>query len=148
MALNPAQVRTVAAWRFEDARSLWRTGLPKHMNGAVYLGGLVVDCLLKARLLEKHPYLSGADTSKLPPKDRFRWALIFRSHDLEAMLAELPDVIRRLQSVSPLHASGLDTMLKSACSRWTIHVRYLTKRLDPQEAQDFLEQVEELKRWL
>lgn len=146
--MTPGQARAVAAWRYADARCLWRSGLIAHMNGAVYLGGLVLDCLLKARLLEKHPVLGSSLPDKLPAEQKRRWNLIYRSHDLEAMLSDLPDVVLRLQNSSVLSAPRLDMMLKSACSRWSIHVRYLPKRVDAAEAEEFLEQVEELKRWL
>lgn len=113
-----------------------------------YLGGLVLDCLLKACLLEKHPGLNGAAFADLPPDGQRRWNLVFRSHDLEGLLVELPDLVRRLHDSSAISGDRLDTMLKRACSRWSIHVRYLPKRLDASDADEFLEQVEELKRWL
>ncbi|HMN40663.1 MAG TPA: hypothetical protein PKE29_07430 [Phycisphaerales bacterium] len=146
--LTPGQARTVAAWRFDDARRLWQSGMAKHMNGAVYLGGLALDCLLKARLLEKHPALRSTLPENLAQRERARWNLVYRTHDLEAIVGELPDVTRRLQDASVFGAPRLDTMLKSACSRWSIHVRYLPKRVDAAEADEFLRQVEELRRWL
>jgi hypothetical protein len=88
-----------------------------------------------------------ADRGTLGPADAHRWNLIFRYHDLEAIVAELPETVLRLQSIS-VGPPRLDTMLKSACSRWSIHVRYLAKRVDSWDAEQFLEQVEELRKWL
>jgi hypothetical protein len=146
--LSPGQARTVASWRYDDARRLWQSGLVKHMNGEVYLGGLVLDCLLKARLLEKHPVLGSVAPQRLSAEFQHRWNLVYRTHDLEALLVELPDLNHLLQNASIEAAPRLDIMLKSACSRWSIHVRYLPKRVDVAEAHEFLEQVKELKRWL
>src|SRR5690349_1126490 len=97
--LSPSQARTVAGWRLDDARCLRNTGLPKHMNGAVYLAGLVLDCLLKAHLLEKYRYLAWADQAVLGRADLRRWNLIYRLHDLDGLLAELPDLLTFLQGV-------------------------------------------------
>ncbi len=128
--LTPGQARTVAAWRYDDARRLWDSGLLKRMNGAVYLGGLVLDCLLKARLLEKHRALASASPEQPTTKDRLRWNLIYRNHDLEAMLVELPELASGLRGASPTRIGRLDTMMKSACSRWSIHIRYSPRRVD------------------
>ncbi|MBY0307796.1 MAG: hypothetical protein K2Q09_03555 [Phycisphaerales bacterium] len=143
--LNPRQARTVAAWRYEDARLLLRAGRRQHANGATYLGGLALDCLLKARLLEKHPRLASTSPETLKGPDRDLWNLIYRGHDLESALAALPEVAHTLQSVS---STRLDVVLKSICSRWSVHVRYWPKRIDVSEAEAFLQQVGEVREWL
>lgn len=146
--LTPGQARIVASWRLDDARFLWKSGGLKHLNGAVYLAGLVLDCLLKARLLEKFPSLRQANIAALNNRDRRRWDLIYRGHDLEGLIVELPEVVEMLQENSPFGTERLDNVLKVACSSWSIHVRYLPKRIDRGYATEFLEQVEELKKWL
>ena len=50
--LRPTQLRTVAERRFDDAVALRQTGKNARANGAIYLGGFAIECLLKARLLE------------------------------------------------------------------------------------------------
>ena len=55
--LGPTQARTVANRRLGDAQALVDTGENTRANGAIYLGGIVIDCLLKARLMEKFPFL-------------------------------------------------------------------------------------------
>src|SRR5258708_10947394 len=100
MKLTPQQARQVARWRFADARCLWGTERAEHMNGAVYLAGLALDCLLKARLLSKHHRLSKADPARLSHEDRRLWDLIYRSHDPGGVISALPDLVRELQSNS------------------------------------------------
>jgi len=58
--IRPTQLRTVADRRFGDADSLRRTGRNARANGAMYLGGFVIECPLKALLLEKFPWLQSA----------------------------------------------------------------------------------------
>lgn len=143
--MTPGQARTVAAWRLDDAFCLCRSRLAKHMNGAVYLGGIALECLLKARLLEKRPHLASADPTKLVPTDRRCWDLVYRSHSLDGLIAELPDVVAELQEASTPPWPRRDVLLRQAASRWSIHVRYWPKRIHPAEATEFLGQIEELK---
>lgn len=55
--LTPSQLRTVAERRFADARCLLKSGENERANGAMYLAGFVIECHLKACLLEVHPWL-------------------------------------------------------------------------------------------
>lgn len=57
VALRPAQLRTVADRRMADAQFLRSRGGGRHANGAMYLAGFVVECLLKAQLLERYRWL-------------------------------------------------------------------------------------------
>lgn len=59
LRLRPSQLRTVVDRRFDDAETLRRTGENARANGAIYLGGFVIECLLKAKLLEEFPWLGG-----------------------------------------------------------------------------------------
>ncbi|GMU21650.1 MAG: hypothetical protein AMXMBFR13_17410 [Phycisphaerae bacterium] len=52
--LKPSQLRMVAERRWGDADCLRHSGLNSRANGAMYLAGFAIECLLKAALLEKH----------------------------------------------------------------------------------------------
>ena len=58
--LRPTQLRTVANRRFGDAEALRETGQNARANGVMYLGGFVIECLLKAQLLERFRWLQSA----------------------------------------------------------------------------------------
>lgn len=59
----------------------------------MYLGGFVVECLLKARLLEKHRWLQTQRTrTKLSRADERLWNMCYRWHDLTELLVALPEV--------------------------------------------------------
>src|SRR6266853_3568211 len=95
--LSPAQLRTVAQRRFDDADYLRKSGDNARANGVFYLGGFVIECLLKAKLLELRPSMQRAvSTETMSEKDRRLWSLIFRSHDLGEMLARVPALEMKL----------------------------------------------------
>jgi hypothetical protein len=142
--LNAKQLRTVADRRYDDADYLRASGRNKHANGVLYLGGFVLECLLKARLLETFPQLI------LPPRPgdaraMKRYDLLWR-HDLAAIVEELPNLVQRLND---LGAGGHFALtLRSLCGRWTIFARYSPKSATMQEADLFLDQIKDLKPWL
>jgi hypothetical protein len=146
--LTAAQVRAVAALRLDDAAYLHASDLARHATGVVYLCGLVIDCLLKARLLEKHPWLRTARPEELDPASRRTWQLIYRLHDLEAMLQKLPEVERRLVQVDPRGSFRLVAALKAVCAGWTIQARYNTKPVGATSVAIMLADVKELRKWL
>ena len=87
--LTPGQLRAVAELRMDDARCLLASKRNARMSGAMYIGGFVIECLLKALLLERHPNLQvGLDRAKLSASDREVHTLLY-SHDLDQMLAFL-----------------------------------------------------------
>lgn len=142
--LNARQLRTVADRRYVDADYLRASGRNRHANGVLYLGGFVLECLLKARLLEAFPQLT------LPPRPGDarglrRYDLLWR-HDLAAIVEELPGLVQRLND---LGAGGRFALtLRSLCGRWTIFARYSPKTATMQEADLFLDQIKDLKPWL
>lgn len=100
MRLSPTQLRTVAERRFADAESLRQTGRNARANGAVYLAGFVVECLLKARLLEKYSWLQNArNTGAWSKASRRLHDLCYRMHDLAAILDMLPEVKQHLMNL-------------------------------------------------
>lgn len=147
--LRPAQLRTVADRRYDDADALRQTGRNARANGAIYLGGFVLECALKAKLLEKFPWLQSAGSPEGRSKrDREIWSLCYRQHDLDAILARLPELAARISSCEQRSSNHLLQSLKSLCAQWTIYARYSPQNADIDDARDFLDQVKELKPWL
>jgi hypothetical protein len=143
--LRPTQLRTVADRRFDDANTLRKTGQNARANGAMYLGGFVIECLLKAKLLERFSWLESAGSPMGRSKDdQYLWSLCYRSHDLEEILAKLPEIQDRLKRES----DRLLYSLKRLCAQWTIYARYSPYNADIDDAREFLDQIEELKLWL
>ena len=90
--LTPGQLRAVAERRFDDAVCLLESGENARATGAMYVGGFVIECLLKALLLERHPNLIGSvDPAKLSASDRRLFELLY-SHELDEMVLYLPEV--------------------------------------------------------
>jgi len=147
--LRPAQLRTVADRRFDDAEALRKTGQNARANGAIYLGGFVLECLLKAKLLERFSWLQSAGSPEGRGKaDGRLWSLCYRSHDLDEILERLPEIIDKLSRVEGRQSSRLIQSLKSMCAQWTIFARYSPYSADIDDARDFLDQIKELKSWL
>jgi hypothetical protein len=147
--LRPAQLRTVADRRFDDAAALRDTGHNARANGAMYLGGFVIECLLKAMLLSQYPWLQNAAFPQNRSRaDQHLWSLCYRSHDLDEIVARLPDVHTRLAQLEQRGSHRLTQSLKSICAQWSIFARYSPHSADIDDARRFLDQIEELKPWL
>jgi hypothetical protein len=147
--LRPTQLRTVADRRFDDAEALRKTDQNARANGAMYLGGFVLECLLKARLLERFPWLQNAGSAEgRSISDKRLWSLCYRSHDLDEILDKIPEVIDKLTRMEGRESGRLVQSLKSVCGQWTIFARYSPYTADIDDAQTFLEQIKELKSWL
>jgi HEPN domain-containing protein len=110
--------------RFADAKVLLRQ---KRYNGAVYLGGYVIECLLKAAVCVQ----LRRDT--LPGE--------YRTHELEPLL----------------RSSGLEADLKAdqrlasrfyTANIWCVDVRYQGAHVSAAEARDFVEAVQEVQQWI
>ncbi len=146
--LTPSQLRAIAALRMDDARWLLKSGHNARMNGAMYMGGFVIECLLKALLLERHPNLQVAvDPALLSAPDRDVHRLLY-SHDLDEMLAFLPEVRVRLESVANAKGHSPWRSFNALCAEWSVHARYSTSQAAPAEARRFLNTIHEVKEWL
>lgn len=147
--LTPAQARTVADRRLGDAECLRKTGENARSNGVFYLGGLVIDCLLKAALLEQHPHLrvpiAAENLSRMGRKVQ---SLIHRSHDLTEMLAALPEIQARIKLYDEAHGTDWFRQLVEICDRWTVFARYSPSTELMSNAAGFLGRVRELRQWL
>jgi hypothetical protein len=147
--LRPSQLRTVADRRLADARYLRDSRRNERANGAMYLGGFVVECLMKASLLERNPWLQNAAIpSRRTPAEQKLWSLCYRSHDLEEILEQLPEMLDPLKRLGQREQSRLTASLRSVCGQWTIFARYSPRSATMDEAAQFLARVEELKPWL
>jgi len=136
--LRPTQLRSVADRRFDDAQALRTTQLNARANGAIYLGGFVIECLLKAMLVDKFRWLqSSSYPAKRSEDDKRIWWLCHRSHDLEAILSYLPEVREKLSRSEQRGAPRLSQSLKSVCE-WTIFARYSPATADVDDPDSFL----------
>jgi hypothetical protein len=142
--LTPTQARTVSDRRRADAGALQSLKRNQHANGAMYLGGIAIELLLKALLLEKYPRLQRSATGTPDRQQRQLHDVCYRWHDLEAILEYLPELAARLDAANP----RLLQELKKLCAQWTIHIRYSTYQATHTESGDFLERVKELVPWL
>ena len=142
--LTPNQARTVADCRFADSDVLRKTEKSAHANGAIYLAGIAMECLLKAKLLETYPWLQNKGGRGNNEKEKRLWSLCYRLHELDEILAHLPKVIQRLENQSKRLAEDL----RAVCGQWSIHARYSPRTATMQQANEFVGQVEELKKWL
>lgn len=125
---SPGQLKTKSDQWFADARFL----LSHHrFAAAVYLGGFVIELLLKAMLWPRRAE---------PPIG----AKIFSTHDLFELL-ELNRVLERA-----LHSPELKSAYDSFqfLANWTVHVRYNPKSPSAEEARDFWRRLEEVRKWL
>ena len=147
--LSPSTLMTVADRRLGDAEALRKTGDNARANGVFYLGGIVLEILLKAKLLEKYPSLEHARSPEMAePSERHVWALLYRSHDLRAILKELPALQRRIEAADPIHGTRKLVRLKKRCEEWTIFARYSPHMETMNRASEFLDEIKELKQWL
>ena len=114
----------------------------------MYMAGFVIECLLKALLLERHPNLGRpVDPAKLSDSDREVLGLLYR-HELDDMLGFLPEVEKKLSIIKT--QSGLNAWreFRSICEEWTVYARYSPKSAKLDRAAGYLETVAEVKKWL
>lgn len=113
--------------RLADARVLLGAG---RWNGAVYLAGFAVECLLKSLLLARR----GARTL-----DREHW-----HHDLWK-LAAAAGVDRELKQRSHAQAGEAFALLTN---EWGVTIRYEGRRFSPPEADEIFRGARRLMTWL
>jgi hypothetical protein len=142
------QLNAVAERRFRDAESLLATGDNERAAGAMYLAGYTIEVLLKGRVLGRFP-----DAGR-PPRpgedDSIRRArdLIFRSHDLEAMLDAVPRLDDAVQLAGERAGRPYLRYLRQVCGQWTPFARYSPRSATIREARNFTERIRPLKEIL
>lgn len=110
--------------RLQDAKVLLKF---KRYGGAVYVGGYVIECLLKVAICE---YLG---VGRLPRQ--------YAVHDLEFLLW-----VSGLQA--ELSASAKLLSAFTLISRWSINLRYKGAVISAEDAWRFVEAITEVREWL
>ncbi|MBC8236237.1 HEPN domain-containing protein [bacterium] len=110
--------------RLRDARVLVRRG-NKRYTGAVYLGGYVIECLLKAAICVEQR------TERLPVK--------YRTHELESLL----ETTGYRPTMTPEIAAKFRVIVG-----WNVQLRYQGRQYQANDARTFLTYVEVIRKWL
>jgi hypothetical protein len=146
--LSPGQWRAVAERRFGDAECLLDSEDSERANGAIYMAGFVVECLLKALLVERHPNLGKPlDPAKLSSSDREVFEALY-SHDLDDMLGFLPEFEKKLSGIKTTSGQDAWKALNDICEEWAVFIRYSPSFAKMDNARRYLETVREVKKWL
>lgn len=146
--VRPSQLVAVAERRFDDAAALCDTGENARANGAQYLAGIVLDILLKAQLMRRHPEITRKRPYEVTESEREVWNLIWRSHDLAAMLDRMPSLVAAVRKRGEHAGRNLDGWLRTLCAEWTVLLRYSTRTSTITEARNMLERVRQVKESL
>jgi hypothetical protein len=93
----------------------------------VYLGGYVIECLLKAAVCVQ----LRRDT--LPGE--------YRTHELEPLL-------RSSGLEAGLNADQKIRLRFARINAWTVRIRYQGKRIDAPRAHEFLDAIKEVSQWI
>jgi hypothetical protein len=148
LRLTPKQLRSVAERRFADAKCLLDSGNQARPNGAIYMAGFVIECLLKALLLARHPNLQGkVDPAKLSESDKEVFGLLY-GHALDEMVEFLPEVQVKLSGAKTKSGLSAWRELVAICEEWTVYARYSPQHAKLARAAEYLETVKEAKKWL
>jgi hypothetical protein len=110
--------------RLRDARVLARRE-NKRYTGAVYLGGYVIECLLKAAICVEQR------TERLPAK--------YQTHELDVLL----ETTGYRPMMTPELAAKFRTILG-----WNVRLRYQGRQYQASDAHTFLANVEVIRQWL
>jgi len=110
--------------RLRDARVLARRE-NKRYTGAVYLGGYVIECLLKAAICVEQ------GTERLQRK--------YQTHELE----ELMEATGYRTGMTPELAAKFRAIVS-----WNVLLRYQGRQYQAKDARTFLENVEVIRLWL
>lgn len=147
--LSASQYRTIALRRYGDAVALQQTRDNERAAGAMYLAGFVVECLLKSELIRANPWVQGFRSTELlkTEEEKATWKLCYRSHELNQMLDRIQRMKVRARKTNVMR-ERVDIVLKQVCGMWTVYARYSPTRVTTRDADAFLGQVEEIKKWL
>jgi hypothetical protein len=105
--ITATNLRLLARARLTDARALLRA---KRYDGAVYLGGYVVEIALKARICRTLRWVGFPET-----RQEFQALASFKTHDLDVLLS----LSGREQKLKTKHLAAW-----SAVATWDPEVRY------------------------
>ena len=112
------------------------------------MAGFVIECLLKALLLERHPNLQApVDPATLSPSDKDVLDSLY-SHDLDDMLGFLPELENKLSRMKLASRASAWNEFRSLCEQWTVHARYSSAFAKAEYARWYVYTVKEIKKWL
>jgi hypothetical protein len=134
--------------RFADAEARCNTNDNARANGAAYLAGFVVEILLKARLVKRFPAVARKRQHELLESEQHLWRLIWRQHDLEAMVNRMKELEAGLKARGERDGCDYFAELKKVCASWTIQARYSSRQMRIGEARDWINRVRLLKELL
>jgi hypothetical protein len=146
--LKSSAMATVAERRYHDAAALRDTKENARANGVAYFAGFVIEILLKARLVEKYPAIARKRHHEVGESERKIWSLIWRQHDLEEMLFQMPELEAALKVRGERDGKDHLANLKKVCATWTIHARYSPRSMLMDEASDWLDRIGSIKELL
>jgi hypothetical protein len=121
-----SQLTTKSDQWFDDAEHLRKA---ERYAAALYLGGFVVECLLKASLWDRR------FESHVRP--------LLYSHDLSALRAANGALDGEMQA----DRLGVHEQFVRL-SNWTVRVRYNPRKVARQDAEDFMRRLKEVRGWL
>jgi hypothetical protein len=114
----------------------------------MYMAGFVVECLLKALLLERHPNLGvPVNPANLSRTDRSVLEMLF-SHDLDKMIDALPEIRKKLTGLGEPSGRQIWKQFVEFCEEWTVYARYSPRTAEADRAREFLRTVNEIRKWL
>jgi len=76
------------------------------------------------------------------------WRLIWKQHDLDGMLARMPELEADLRKKGERDGRDYAGELKKVCATWTIQARDSSRMMQMGEAAELLERVRTLKELL
>ncbi len=133
-ALRASVCRQAAIARLAEAEYLKEA----HPAGAIYLGGYVVECMLKWAICQRKGIIYFDDLPDQQLADRLTSA---RGHDLNFLL-DASGLRLFLESNKPLHKAF------TRVSGWSVALRYKPTAGDIRTAVRFLADVRTLRTWL
>ena len=148
-SFTAAQLRTVAQRRFRDAEALAATKDNERANGAMYMGGFVIEILLKAMLVSSFPS-SGTDrvTRPLSNEENNIRGLVWGSHNLDQLAGAIPQFEAALDAKGGRAGLPYLNYFRSISAVWTVYARYSPFSTTVTEAQEMIEKVRNLKEVL
>lgn len=128
-----------AKHRMDDARALLNA---VRWRGAMYMAGYAVECLLKTKLMRMFDcrHLSELEEELQRRRVLSAQATVF-THQLELLL-------RLTNGIDRLRQNEEHWRMFNLVNRWVPAWRYTADESNPDDANDFLEAVEKVSRWI
>lgn len=125
---RPTQLLEKSHQLFGDVEFLFNSGRDAT---AIYLSGFVIELMLQAKLFDRRlePHMA---------------TLIYRSHDLDALMAECSVLENDLSS--PVYAGVRASFM--AIKSWSVRLRYNPKRPSRGDATVYRRHLNEVRNWL